>query len=46
VDEPLFWIVLVGGALVIGGVVTGIVVGTQPGPTTIGTLPPGQIAID
>jgi hypothetical protein len=46
VEDPIFWIVLVGGALVVGGVVTGVVVGTQPGPTTIGNLPPGQIAID
>jgi hypothetical protein len=46
VEDPIFWIVLLGGALVVGGVVTGVVVGTQPGPTTIGNLPPGQIAID
>ena len=46
VDDPIFWIVLVGGALVVGGVVTGVVIGTQPGATTIGNLTPGQIAID
>jgi hypothetical protein len=46
VEDPIFWIVLVGGALVVGGVVTGVVLGTQPGPTTLGNLPPGQIAID
>lgn len=45
VDDPIFWIVVVGAALVVGGVVTGVVVGTQPAPTTIGNLTPGQIAI-
>lgn len=45
-EDPIFWIVVVGAAVVIGGVVTGVVLGTQPGPTTIGNLPPGQIAID
>ena len=46
VEDPIFWLVLVGGALVVGGVVTGVVLGTQPGNTTIGNLTPGQIAID
>ena len=45
VDDPIFWIVVVGAALVVGGVVTGVVVGTQPAPTTVGNLTPGQIAI-
>jgi hypothetical protein len=43
-EEPAFWIVL-GAVLVAGGVVTGVVVGTQGSPT-VGNLPPGQIAID
>ncbi|MBX7191000.1 MAG: tetratricopeptide repeat protein [Sandaracinaceae bacterium] len=45
-DDPVFWIVVVGAAVVVGGVVTGVVLATQPGPTTVGNLPPGQIAID
>ncbi|GAB4205875.1 MAG: hypothetical protein OHK0013_22030 [Sandaracinaceae bacterium] len=44
VEEPAFWIV-VGSVLVAGGVVTGVVLGTQSAPT-VGNLPPGQIAID
>lgn len=43
-EEPAFWIVL-GAVLVAGGVVTGVVLGTQGSPT-IGNLPPGRIAID
>lgn len=46
VEDPIFWLVVVGAALVAGGVVTGVVLGTQTAPTTIGNLPPGQIAID
>lgn len=44
VEEPAFWIVL-GAVLVAGGVVTGVVLGTQPS-STVGNLFPGQIAID
>jgi hypothetical protein len=44
VEEPAFWIVL-GAVLVAGGVVTGVVLGTQQEPTT-GNLYPGRIAID
>ncbi len=44
-EEPAFWIVL-GAVLVAGGVVTGVVVGTQSASPTVGNLPPGQIVID
>lgn len=46
VEDPIFWIVMVGAVLVVGGVVTGVVLGTQPSASTVGNLPPGQIAID
>lgn len=46
IEDPIFWIVTVGAVLVVGGVVTGIVIGTQSPSSTIGNLPPGQIAID
>lgn len=45
-DDPIFWLVLVGSVVVVGGVVTGVVLGTQSGAPTIGNLMPGQIAID
>jgi len=46
VEDPIFWIAIVGAVVVAGGVVTGVVLGTQPGPSTVGNLSPGQIAID
>lgn len=46
VDDPIFWLAIVGAVVVAGGVVTGVVLGTQPGPSTVGNLSPGQIAID
>lgn len=44
-EEPAFWIV-VGAVVLAGGVTAGVVIGTQPGATTVGNLPPGQLVID
>lgn len=41
------WLAIGGAAaVVVGAIVVGVVVATVPGPATVGTLRPGQIAID